>query len=203
MLDFLFKKFKKRGIEMREQLEFLINLQNELREQDKDHTPSPRYWVVLDYKNIECREEYADEFVVRTSNNRLIHNTHEDILRVIENYMLHSEAIDHWENKTEENANHVGGFLDDLDFLEWIQLYVDEYAELIPMREEPVIKENTFFLTKRECLEHIEANKHHYSERCHSYAMTAFRSPQVEKLFDILENFDFDNIKSLLKEEVK
>jgi len=49
------------------------------------------------------------------------------------------------------------------------------------------------FLTKKECEDHIERNGYNYSEP-HSYAMTAFRSPQVEKLYDVLQNTDWESL---------
>lgn len=50
---------------------------------------------------------------------------------------------------------------------------------------------NTMFLTLRECKEHIQANDYHYRNP-HPYAMTAWRSPQVEKLIEILQTADWD-----------
>lgn len=62
--------------------------------------------------------------------------------------------------------------------------YLDTY-EIVP---------DTMFLTLRECEEHIKRNHYHYRQP-HPYAMTAWRSPQVEKLYEILENVDFDKLK--------
>lgn len=65
--------------------------------------------------------------------------------------------------------------------------------EKIPTSEH-TIQRNTFFLTLRECKEHIQRNHYHYNKTVHSYAMTAWRSPQVEKLYEILENVDFSKL---------
>jgi hypothetical protein len=51
------------------------------------------------------------------------------------------------------------------------------------------------FLTKRECKEHIERNHYHYNDTVHTYAMTAWRSPQVEKLIKILQTENFGEVK--------
>ena len=56
---------------------------------------------------------------------------------------------------------------------------------------EQEIDENTMFLTLRECKEHIEANSYHYNKP-HPYAMTAWRSPQVERLYKILQNTNWN-----------
>jgi site-specific recombinase XerD len=48
------------------------------------------------------------------------------------------------------------------------------------------------FLTKEEAKQHLEANSHHYSSEAHTYAMTAWRAPKVERLLQILETMDWD-----------
>lgn len=55
------------------------------------------------------------------------------------------------------------------------------------------IAHGTMFLTIRECREHIKANDYHY-KKPHPYAMTAFRSPQVEKLIKILRTVDWGDV---------
>lgn len=66
-----------------------------------------------------------------------------------------------------------------------------ESVEMLrPMRYENAVVPDTMFLTLRECREHIEANHYHY-KKPHPYAMTAWRSPQVEKLIQILQTADW------------
>ena len=62
-------------------------------------------------------------------------------------------------------------------------------------KEEYQIVENTFFLTLKECKEHIEANHYHYNKP-RPYAMTAWRSPQVEKLYEILAETDWSELEN-------
>lgn len=57
---------------------------------------------------------------------------------------------------------------------------------------------DTMFLTNRSCKEHIAANHYHYSEDAHPYAMTAWRSPEVSRLWEILDKIDW----KAMKEEV-
>jgi hypothetical protein len=70
-----------------------------------------------------------------------------------------------------------------------IELY-DEY-EAIPYKIIPKIYEDTMFLTQKAAEEHLRGNSHHYSEDAHTYAMTAWRSPDVDKLWKILQTVDF------------
>ena len=48
------------------------------------------------------------------------------------------------------------------------------------------------FLTKEEAKQHIQNNRHHYSAKAHTYAMTASRAPKVKRLINILLSFDFE-----------
>ena len=80
----------------------------------------------------------------------------------------------------------------EISAIEWIQKFYSEDAELVPVREEHFIHPNTMFLTKNEAKLHIKTNRHNYSPRAHTYAMTALRAPKVERLLKILEAFDWD-----------
>jgi hypothetical protein len=77
-----------------------------------------------------------------------------------------------------------------------IEIFFDEYASgdysLCYYRIRSEIVPDTMFLTLRECKEHIKLNSHHYNKP-HSYAMTAWRSPQVARLYEILEKTDWKN----------
>lgn len=61
----------------------------------------------------------------------------------------------------------------------------------VPTREVHRIAQNTMFLTLREAQEHISKNSYHYKHP-YTYAMTAWRSPQVEQLIKILQEADWD-----------
>lgn len=52
------------------------------------------------------------------------------------------------------------------------------------------------FLTKAEAKRHIRLNKHHYTSETHTYVMTAWRAPKVERLLNILETFDWKSIET-------
>ncbi len=67
----------------------------------------------------------------------------------------------------------------------------------VPMHERRAAVEDTLFLTLRECREHIERNRHHYN-RPYTYVQTAWRSPQFEKLINILQQVDWNMIRGLL-----
>nr|WP_257963062.1 hypothetical protein [Bacillus halotolerans] len=49
---------------MNQDIQFLKELQNELKTQDNDCQASPRYWTVGDYEWAEAREENAERYSV-------------------------------------------------------------------------------------------------------------------------------------------
>lgn len=57
---------------------------------------------------------------------------------------------------------------------------------------------DTMFITNKSCKQHIEVNHYHYSEDAHSYAMTAWRSPEVSYLWDILQKVDWKAMKEVV-----
>ena len=73
-------------------------------------------------------------------------------------------------------------FLEDIEY--------DKHYQVTGYREEEYIVQDTMFLTLREAQDHIKRNYYHYSDKVHPYAMTAWRSPQVSKLIDILSKIN-------------
>ena len=83
----------------------------------------------------------------------------------------------------------------DYDIARDIADSIDKYAvELSPVRVERRIASDTMFLTLRECEEHIKRNHYHYNNPL-PYAITAWRSPQVERLIEILQTVDWDDVQ--------
>lgn len=174
---------------MKEDIQFLKELQQELLTQDHDSQAAPRFWTVGDYKVQGCPEGCHDTYWVGLPN-RDYHGDLDDLLDSIE------EEIEDDEEFSEEAKEEFHEIDDDLDStLDWIKEYYDEDAYLIPVREEHIIHSNTMFLTKDEAKRHIQLNHYHYSPKAHTYAMTAWRAPKVERLFKILESFDWDKIE--------
>lgn len=169
-------------------------LQNELKTQDRDSQAAPRFWTVGDYEWVEAREENAEPvYLPYIAEAYVLDDYLEDVK---EDSELYKEALTELQEIEDEYD----------DAIEWIQKYIDEEAELIPERKVHIIQPNTMFLTKAEAKSHIKLNKHHYTSEAHTYAMTAWRAPKVERLLKILETFDWDSIKDtqyFYKEEVK
>jgi hypothetical protein len=181
-----------------EDREFLKELQHEMLTQDTVCQADPRFWVVMQ----TVRDYWVEDNV--------------DGICIYDTYAAESVFEGDQEEKLaiwiKENFDVVvkceydRGFLeivceDDNEFsisgMSEIKDFLDEYASgqysICNYRDREEIAQDTMFLTLRECKEHIEANHYHYKNP-HSYAMTAWRSPQVERLYKILQNTDWDNV---------
>lgn len=81
------------------------------------------------------------------------------------------------------------------DFNEVLKFVKDVfgYAEEVWQEEQDRISHYSgAFLTKRECKKHIEANRHHYCEP-HTFAMTALRNYEYERLLNILKTMSLED----------
>lgn len=173
--------------ELQRAIEFLQSLGKEMKEQDNDYQAAPRFWVVAENeKEYGIDTDYADGIVAYDSEGSTWETPEELMQHLIEYGYIEEEDVDK-----------RGKY----DFAEIIDM-VDgsEYGMCGYKENRDVISPNTFFLTKRECKDHIERYSNHYAEP-HSYAMTAWRSPQVERLYDIIENTEWETVLGVLREQ--
>lgn len=181
----------------KEDREFLKELQHEMLTQDTVCQANPRFWVVMQ----TVRDYWVDDDI--------------DGICIYDRYSSEAvfeddlEKLGDWikdEFDVVVKCEYDGGFLEIvcedeneylIDDISGIKDFLDEYASgqysICNYRDREEIVKNTMFFTLRECKEHIERNHYHYNKP-HTYAMTAWRSPQVERLYEILEKTDWDNI---------
>ncbi|MEC2237417.1 hypothetical protein P9G78_22225 [Bacillus subtilis] len=156
---------------MNQDIQFLKELQQELKNQDSDGQAAPRFWTVGDYEWVEARAENAERYSVYLP------------------YIAEAYVLDDYLEDLKEDSELSKEALTELkkddfdDAIEWIQKYIDEEAELIVH----IVRPDTMFLTKAETKAHIKLNRPHYTSEAHTYAMTAWRAPKVERLLNILE----------------
>lgn len=164
-------------------IQFLIDLKNELNSQEDDCQAGPRFWTVGDYKWVECSEDNAERHSVYLPQDGASYEINYFLEQILDRDELKPGALE---------------ALDEIDCAvtahEWIAEHYDYGATLHPEREEHFVRPNTMFLTKAEAKRHIEVNHYHYTDRAHTYAMTAWRAPKVERLLKILGEFDFEGI---------
>lgn len=172
---------------IKESIEFLKQLQTEMKTQETDCQASTRFWVVAENKReYGFSDDYSDGTVVCDCEGNEFETVNEFIKFLIENGSLVDDS------SFDENSD----FEDVLNTIK-----NDMGYNIVGYRNiNDVIAPNTFFLTKNECKEHIRLNHYHYQQP-HTYAMTVWRSPQVERLYSIIENFDWDAIERLLEKQ--
>lgn len=174
-------------------LSFLRELQTELNTQDTVGQADPRFWVVRqdrwrDAENSVDRIDIVDDEACEVTN---VDEALESAWNAAREHMgdaaaRHLFAMHEVDPESETVSEKKA--------ISLIERCIDEFRipfTLYPMERYRANTENTLFLTLRECQEHIAANHYHYDNPA-PYAMTAWRSPQFERLIKILQTADFN-----------
>lgn len=197
----------------KEEREFLACLQKELNTQDDFGQADPKFWVIKGSEKIYHVQE-ADGFelydeescemlasnikeICEYINSHLLEEINEDIpekeqivVTCEESIFGEDTIVVRWKDCYGDEEERV---LDDLhDIQEWLEGYGYDY-KFVSYKIVPKIYGNTLFLTYADAEKHLKENDYHYSEDAHPYAMTAWRSPRMEKLIAILRKVDWTN----------
>lgn len=186
----------------KEDIKFLADLRKEMLTQDTVGQASPRFWVIRQqekeywvdentdgifiFDGPNCETLFEGEFGSDEFGKWFIEFVEEETGEKLKN-------VDYGYDLSFEFREEEFYITDNKELEEFIEDYCGIESSIGYYRINSVIKENTMFLTKREAEEHLEANSHHYNNTAHTYAMTAWRSPQVERLFKILENTEWES----------
>lgn len=183
----------------KEHIDFLKELQHEMLTQDNVSQADPRFWVVRGtVREFGYEEGYADGCCIVADCETTIDSMKEacDWLNEIDDsvdYGYYDGEIRFLPNGSEETeyleclsevCEHVRNNIEDA--VDGGYPYINYYKELEKNFSD------TLFLTNRECKEHIKRNHYHYPKNAHSYAMTAWRSPQVEMLYKIIQETNWE-----------
>jgi hypothetical protein len=182
---------------MKEDILFMKELQNELKTQENDGQASPRYWSIMDYKWVVTAEGHEDRVILYDSDACETMELDEYVDEILSGERREEFSEDEIEELKWEHDHGSPS-----DVYDWVEKYDDE-TRYYPVYEEQVsfIVPNTMFLTKEEAKKHLKANSHHYSSKAHTYAMTAWRAPKMERLIKILETFDWNKIEEIAEEK--
>lgn len=177
-----------RGI-TKEDIEFLKNLQHEMLTQEFDSEAAPRYWVVAQHeRQYGCDSDYASGCSMYDSSAAdLVGDTVEEVIEHVKVYYDHECKADEDEYEDLLTMESLADYLN--------KHVADNFRVNYYSMDRSVRQNGSIFLTKRECQEHIQMNRYHYNETVHTYADTSWRSPQFEKLIEILENVDFEKLE--------
>lgn len=167
----------------KEDVEFLKKLQHEMLTQDNACQAAPRFWAVMTTKRIYWVDDDIDGYEV-VIESESAGETVKDVISYIKEY---------YEDYFEEFHDKILACEKHNDTYRLCDILKDDGWDIfrVPYRDIKIVAENTFFLTLEECKKHIEYNKYHYNKP-YPYCMTAWRSPQVERLYKILENENWD-----------
>ena len=185
-----------------EELLFLKAFQTERNTQDTVCQASPRYWVIKGSKTVF--EDGIDEGEAIRINGECFYDVNTgDLTSLLTNT---KEKLEDFLDKddlyfTEENELIVVNdgeeyVVDDIisAFNVLSDILYEDDVEIGYYEKVDIIYPNTMFLTHKECEEHLKEYGYNYSEDAHAYAMTAYRSPEVETLLNILETVDWDSV---------
>lgn len=181
------------------EIKFLKGLQDELNTQDTFGQADPRFWVVEEERYYPCPKGYEDRVVVYDHDGCCTMTLEGgvkaafDIIQDEQGNDAATEWLSDWRITLDDRFDTWP--MDDraVDALEDCASMYDVPLDVIYEQRRSVPAADTMFLTYRECCEHIKRNDYHYSNP-RSFAMTAWRSPQIERLIEILRTADFDGM---------
>lgn len=156
---------------------------------DNDVQASPRFWVVGDYKWVEASHGNAERYSIYIPEYADVYGINEFIKDELEEIEHDYTVLGELAEEALDDAKNINC---ELSALEWIKEYIDRDADLVPERQVHHLREDTLFLTKKDAKEHIEKNRHHYTDRVHTFAMTGWRSESYELVWNMLMDVDWD-----------
>jgi hypothetical protein len=175
----------------REDVQFLMELQKEMNTQDTLSQADPRYWVIRDYSKVygenlntpEGCEIFIDDNKISTMEYTTVGDT--QTIEEVKKYFLEEHDTEFEESDFDD--------LYDLDDLE--EMLRDRGYEISVVEYEIIPKHSGMFLTQKAAEEHLRANYYHYDDNATTFCMTAWRSTEADKLYEILHRVDFSKIK--------
>lgn len=191
-----------------EEISFLKELQKEMNTQDNVSQANPRFWVIKGTEKLYNVEDEDGFELYDKDDCETVADNMKEILEFIKNDLLEDICSD---SGVEYKLSLQEGIFNDSILVQWLEDEYEEEEELetqedvanwikkfgydeyevITYKIIPKIYENTMFLTQEDAENHLKSNDYHYSDDAHTYAMTAWRSPRVEKLVGILQKVDW------------
>jgi len=171
----------------KDDIEFLKDLQHELLTQPNDGNANPLYWSIVEEKKVYTPDGhwFYTEYILNDQT-----FTFEELIEYINDYVkdLSNNVQVEWDCVYKADPEDVENFIrytlkeDRLERLE----YNYDTSHLV--------KDTGCFITKRAAQHYVDTNSHnHHNPR--TYAMTAYRNFEYERLLKILKELNFDDIK--------
>lgn len=204
------QEYPKRSINV-DDLGFLEQLQHELNTQPHLCQADPRFWVIRDYEYREATEsDEIDAVELFEDGEGETMSLEEAVMRAYKDE-LDFGGEDHAKEWLEDKwlkLDENGAVQPQYLLADTFKDVVEDYAEHNMMKcvfltKQWKIVANTMFLTLREAKDHLETNYYHYTNEARTYAMTAWRSPDVAQLIKLLHEVDFNELSELVSKAEK
>ncbi|OFV68926.1 hypothetical protein [Acetobacterium wieringae] len=162
-----------------EDIKFLIELQGKLNSQENDGNANPVFWGVMEEQKVPALPGCEDGVELAIDSERVYS---EDELDELKQWMSDVGYF----NECELDSIY------DLEDAKGVLIEKDIDCEIYTYRIEGVLTKNTgAFLTKEACREYIDQFGYNHSKP-YTYAMTAYRNFELEKLLKIIKTADFE-----------
>lgn len=196
-------------------LAFLSTLQKEMNTQPTLATADPRFWVIMDYQYREASviDDISRICIINDTGSLIEQHTVQSILAAAYEDALNLGGEDYaaaWLDNTDlkrvEDADGSWIFKGLYDYCGCMDQAIKDASEYyassrgysyVCETKYATIAEDTLFITKSDAEAHLIANHYHYDKDAHTFAMTAWRSPELSQLYKILHEVDFRGLSEL------
>lgn len=179
------------------EITFLKKLQKEMNTQDDFGQAEPRYWVINDFE-----EMYGEE--INDPDGYILYCTdgYEEVCRfqsAMFGELCIEKVVDFFTEYYSEDFER-GDFKTVYD-VEDLKVLLEEKGygnSFIIIEYEMYPKYSGFFLTQKAAENHLKENAYHYGDNAKTYAITAWRNPEADTLYQILKSVNFEQLNENL-----
>lgn len=192
----------KKPISDKDALQFLTELQQDLLEDRRTETAQadPIYYGILDVKEFVTDQDHNDNRVLVCDDGDIEPQT------AIEEELIDENLINEMLEDGILDTNDDGIYVTDTDaFLDFVEENEDdiETVSVAYIAYDEVIKPDAMFLTRKDAKAYLKNNRHHYTGKAKTYAMTAYRSHRYEMLIDVLRTIDLAKSRIVMAENTR
>lgn len=184
-------------------LQFLTELQRDLLEDRRTETvqADPIYYGILDAHGFVTDKDHSDDRVLVCDDGDI------DPQTVIEEELIDASLINEMLDEgildtDDDDGLRVADTDAFLDFVEENEDDIDAISVAYIAYDE-IIKPDAMFLTRKDAKAYLGNNRHHYTDRAKTYAMTACRSHRYETLIDVLRTIDLEKSHIVMAENTR
>ena len=153
-----------------EQYEFLKELQHELLTQPTDGQASPKFWGIMEEREVGVPEECGEPRIYMGDG---VVNTLKEVIEYVNEWLASCDDPDGLLKKGWDEVDKECPF----DTADFIKDYVEPQCRVVWVDNKSELSTYTgAFLTKRACKEYIDKYGYNHSNP-HTFAMTAIRNP--------------------------